>query len=224
MAKVQEKAQAIELRKAGLSYKEIMARIPTITSKGTLSYWCNRVTFTSEQIARIEKNMREGRDRSRFKAILANRKNRQLRDNAIIEAAQKEFNNYREDPFFTFGLALYWSEGAKAQRHFQFANSDPRLIRFMIRWIEIYLKIPKQELSLRLYSHKVYRNENCEEYWEKEIQISRKKFYKTIYKPTPHTIKKNPNYKGCFRIDIGRVAPWLKIIAWEECFEQFMRP
>lgn len=220
MAKVQEKARAVELRKRGLSYNEIMARVPAITSKGTLSYWCNRITLTSEQIARIERNMQEGRDRARFRAIFVNRSNRELRDNAIIKIARKEFLHYKSDPFFTFGLALYWSEGAKTHRHFQFANSDARVIRFMIRWIGKYLKIPKHDLGVRLYIHKIYQHENCEEYWEKEIQIPKEKFHRTIYKPTPHKLKKNPNYKGCLRIDIGRTAPWLKVIAWENCFEK----
>lgn len=224
MAKVQEKAQAIELRKGGLTYKEIMARIPSITSKGTLSYWCNHITLTSPQIARIERNMRKGRDRARFKAILVNRRNRELRDNAIIEAARVDFDRYKNDPFFTFGLALYWSEGTKTHRHFQFANSDARIIRFMIKWIETYLKIPKCDLGLRLYMHKIYQHENCEGYWEKAIRIKKEKFRRTIYKPTSHKLKKNPDYKGCFRIDLGKIAPWIKVMAWENYFEKLMRP
>ncbi|OGZ44351.1 MAG: hypothetical protein A3J55_03595 [Candidatus Ryanbacteria bacterium RIFCSPHIGHO2_02_FULL_45_17b] len=224
MAKVQEKARAVELRKKGYTYKEIMKAIPTITSKGTLSDWCNQIILTTTQLARIEKNMQLGRDRARFKSIVTNRKNRELRDGQIAKVARMEFELYKKDPFFTFGLALYCAEGAKTQRHFQFMNSDTRIIQFMIRWVEIYLKIPKQDLGLRLYIHKIYQHEHCEKYWEKEIGVSKAKFSRTIFKPTPHKIKKNPNYKGCFRVDIGKVAPWLKVMTWESLFNESMRP
>lgn len=220
MLKVQERAQAIELRKQGHTYKEIMKAIPTITSKGTLSYWCNRIVLTQEQLGRLEKNMREGRDRARFKSMITNRRNRELRDELISEIARKEFEQYKKDPFFSFGIALYWSEGGKTQRHFQFSNSDSRLIKLMMKWVEKYLKIPKEQMSLRLYTHKIYQHENYEDYWAKETGVAKEKFFRTIYKPTPHTIKKNPSYRGCMRIDIGKTAPWIKIMEWEKCFEK----
>lgn len=223
MAKVQEKAKAVELRKGGYTYKEIMEAIPSITSKGTLSYWCNRIALTPEQLTRIERNMQQGRDRARFQAILTNRKNRELRDELIVKTAREEFEQFKNDPFFTFGLALYWAEGAKTQRHFQFTNSDPRLIKTMILWADRYLGITKKQIKLRLYTHKIYQNENCEIYWEKVTGISKEEFFRTIYKPTPHKIKKNPGYKGCVRIDITKVLPWVKMMAWERCFEKMMR-
>lgn len=223
MAKVQERAKAVELRRQGYTYKEIMQNIPSVTSKGTLSYWCNRIVLTPEQFARIEKNMRVGRDRARFKAILANRKNREHRDELMAQVARREFERNKNDPLFAFGLALYWSEGAKTHRHFQFANSDSRLINAMMRWIEKYLYIPKEYLKPRLYIHKIYKHENCEVYWEKETGIAKERFSRTIYKPTPHKIKKNSDYKGCMRIDIGKIAPWIKVIEWERCFAKLMR-
>ena len=223
MAKVQEKAKAIELRRRGYTYNEIMRAIPSVTSKGTLSYWCNRIILTSKQLSHIEKNMQIGRDRARFKAILTNRRNRELRDELTAKVARKEFEQHKNDIFFTFGLALYWSEGAKTHRCFQFANSDSHLVKAMIRWIEKYLCIPKERLKLRLYIHKIYQHEDCEIYWEKETGIAKEKFMRTIYKPTPHKIKKNPGYKGCVRIDMGKVAPWIKVTEWEKCFKKLMR-
>lgn len=222
MAKVQEKANAISLRKQGHTYKEIMAIIPNI-AKGTLSRWCNSIQLTPEQFRLIEKRMQVGRDRARFQAIITNRKIRENREQIIKKFAEEEFAKYKNDPFFNFGLALYWAEGAKTSRRFQFMNSDPNIIKIIIKWIADYLKIPKEQLKFRLYIHKIYSHENHENFWEQTTGIKKDKFLKTIYKPTPHKIKKNVNYRGCLRIDLSGVNIWLKVMEWQNCLKNHLR-
>ena len=223
MARVQEKALAIKLRRGGCTYKEIMEKIPSVTSKGTLSHWCNSIVLSSAELRQLEQHTNLKIGRGRFNAAMVNRKKREERDGVIIKEAIKEFENYKQDPLFCFGLALYWAEGSKTQRQFQFTNSDPRLIRIMIAFVEKYLGILKSDLKLRIYMHKVYEGENCEDYWVGETGLSRNQFARSIYKATPHPIKKNLNYKGCVRIDVSRVAIWLRVIEWEKCFEKTMR-
>ena len=75
MAKVQEKTKAIELRKLGYSYKEILGKIPNI-AKSTLSHWCNAVELTPKQIENIRKRTKEKIDQGRLKAAIVNRKKR----------------------------------------------------------------------------------------------------------------------------------------------------
>ncbi|MBI1755148.1 hypothetical protein HY250_00925 [Candidatus Azambacteria bacterium] len=223
MAKVLEKIKAVALRRKGLSYREIMDRIPSIVSKGTLSRWCNAITLTPSQFAKLEKHMHVSRDRARFRAIITNRRNREKRDNEIGRIARKEFEQYKKERLFFLGIALYWAEGAKTNRCFQFMNSDSTLVQIMIRWIKRYLKVQKDGIKIRLYLHKIYKNENCENFWEKVTGIPQWKFLKTVYKPTRHTVKKNLSYKGCARVQVNKVAPWLKVMEWENCVAKLMR-
>lgn len=167
--------------------------------------------------------MQEGRDRARFQATLTNRRKREEREQEIKKIAFREFKKYVKENFFAFGLALYWAEGSKKTRRFQFMNSDYRLVKAMVRWVEKYLKIPKNELQIRLYIHKPYSDENCEYFWSKVVGVPQDKFSKTIYKPTPHTIKKNRDYKGCIRIEVRKVLPWLKVMNWQEFYKTSMR-
>lgn len=126
-------------------------------------------------------------------------------------------------PLFITGLVLYWAEGAKTQERFQFINSDPRIIQIMKDWLINFCNIPEERMNFRLYIHKIYAHEQCEKFWSKIIGIPVLRFQKTVYKPTPHRVKKNPNYKGCLRIDCGGVELFRKIMGWEEALVKHLK-
>ena len=222
MARVLEKSKAINLRKQGYTYREILNIIPGI-SKGTLSYWCNRIDLTTDELKKIESRSRERSEKARLDAALTNRRKRREREEIITDVAKKEFNRYKNEEFFSFGLALYWAEGSKKFRRFQFTNSDPYLAKIMLRWMQKYLKIGQKEFTLRLYIHKVYSYQNCEGFWSKTLGVPEKKFLKTVYKPSPHKIKKNENYMGCLRIEARRVLPWIKTMEWQALYKKLKR-
>lgn len=99
-------------------------------------------------------------------------------------------------------------------------NSDPRLVVLMLSWAKKYLKVASERIRARLFIHKIYAYENHEKFWKKIITIPQTNFLKTIYKPTPHTIKRNPSYKGCIRLDAGGVNEFYMIQSWKELFTQ----
>jgi len=210
-----DKQKAIFLRKQGLSYKEIIATIPNL-SKGTLSGWCKDIELTNAQIENLKKRTTDRMEKARLMSGIVNHKKRLNREKDIINIAKKDFLKYKNDPFFNFGIALYWAEGSKTQRMFQFMNSNPAIIKIMVQWVEKYLKIDKMELKLRLYTHSIFANEKYEEFWSNLLKIPVKNFLRTIYKQTPHNFKKNPNYKGCLRLENYKVANWLTIMSWIE--------
>lgn len=219
MSKVQEKNDVISLRRKGYTYREIMKVVPNV-AKSTLSKWCNSIELTPAQYLKLKENMETGRDRGLFNTIVRNRENRGKRDELIRRAAREEFKTYNKDPFFAFGVALYWAEGSKKSRRFQFTNSDSRLINAMVRWTNKYIRTPKKDLIFRLYLHKVYEAEDPEGFWSRAIGVPRESFLRSVYKSTTHGAKKNPNYKGCVRFDARRVAPWIMIDEWQNCFAE----
>ena len=197
---VELKRKAIEMRKQGFSYKEIQAVISV--PKSTLSGWVSNLELTPEQLDRLEEKMSLGRDRARYQAILTNRKKRRVREEKARKEAATLFDKHKDNPFFTLGLSLYWAEGAKKSSNFQFMNSDPKMIRLMVKWVELFLEVPRLEQWYRLFMHKPYADEKCEEFWSHVIRVPLKNFKKTVYKPTPHSVKKNPLYKGCLRVSV----------------------
>lgn len=213
-AKVQEKNKAIKLRKKGYSYKDILREVPV--AKSTLSNWLKDLPLTKREKEYLKTRRNKNISRGRIKAATANRENRIERDKQLFQNAKEEFSKFEESAFFQTGVALYWAEGSKKSHSFQFINSDADMIKLMINWIEEFLKTPKENLSYRLYIHKPYAHENCEEYWSDVVGVSSSIFKKTIYKPTRHLHKKNPAYKGCLRITIPKGKKILiKMIAWQ---------
>lgn len=211
--KVQEKRMAIELRKQGLSYREILKRVDV--AKSSLSGWLKHLDLTSEQLKNLEEKVKNGQDQGRIKSSLANRQKRFEREAKVFEVAKVDFEKNNGDNFFMLGIALYWAEGSKRTTNFQFINSDPDIIRLMIRWCEKYMNVTKEGLKIRLFMHEIYANENCEDFWAVVTGIPKVKFQKTIFKPTRLSFKKNPNYKGCLRITINRVESLRRVLAWK---------
>ncbi len=197
---VLEKQRAIELRKKGYSYNEILREIDV--AKSSLSLWL-KDTPLSENEKRLLKTRIRGRlTLGRLKAAAAHRANREKRDRLLFEAIKKLFYQYKNEPLFFMGIILYWAEGSHRSSSFIFTNSDPDMMNVMLDWTERYFNLPRAQTKVRLYVHKPYAHERCEEYWSQKIKVPLLQFQKTIFKPTGKLIKKRPNYKGCLRIEI----------------------
>ncbi|MFB6307108.1 MAG: hypothetical protein ABEH43_09015, partial [Flavobacteriales bacterium] len=143
------------------------------------------------------------------------------REEKAKEEAKKEFENHKNNSFFVFGLSMYWAEGSKKHPPPHFMNSDPRIISPMVKWFEKFLGYSKDEMKFRLYIHEPYKDENCEEFWSNVINVPSHKFKPTVYKPTKHSVKKNPDYKGCFRITIGGTHELRKLKAWQNLLSKY---
>lgn len=212
-ALVREKELAITLRKRGRSYREILATVPV--AKSTLSEWLRDLALTQSEkkILRHRKDSNITRGRIRAAAALSTR--RLEREKILFSEAEKEYENFKTDPLFAVGIALYWAEGSKRNSSFSFTNSDPDMVNLMLAWVECFLGWSRSIVKARLYIHKPYAHENCEGFWQKRISIPIENFQRTIYKPTGLLVKKRPNYKGCLRVHIDKVAFLKKTLFWQ---------
>jgi len=210
--KVREKEKAIQLRKKGYSYKDILKEVPV--AKSSLSLWLKDVHLTDSEKKYLKSRRDKNITRGRIKAASVLRGNRLERESLLQEEARREFKSYVGDSLFQVGVALYWAEGAKRNSYFSFSNSDTNMTNLMLLWIEKYLNISRDDINACLYIHKPYAHERCEEHWSRETNIPLNNFRKTIYKPTSRLVKKRPNYKGVLRISVTRKAPLLKMKFW----------
>lgn len=218
-ARLEEKKLAIELRKKGLSYKEIQIQVPV--SKSLLSGWFEYIELTTDEENFIKSRIKERQDKGRISSMISNRNRRIQREVVAFEDAKKLFDLYRNEPTFLTGVALYWAEGSKRTGEFQFINSDPDMITFMYKWIQTFMCISRDAIKCRLFIHDIPGYENSKLFWSQILEIGSDKFEKTIYKPTRHSIKKNPNYKGCLRLSFSGVY-FLRIVkAWQKLLVQY---
>ena len=185
-------------------------------SKGTISRWLANIELTDAQRQELESRSSKGR----LRASATIRLKKQLRLKSHANLAKELFKKHYTDTFFIAGLVLYWAEGTKTTESVHFMNSDPRLVLLMLKWARKYLNVPLEKIKARLFIHKIYAHENHEQFWNTIIKIPKNNFLKTIYKPTPHTIKKNPSYRGCVRLDAGGVREFYMIESWKKLFSE----
>lgn len=210
---VQEKERAIALRKKGFSYNEILKQVPV--AKSSLSLWLKDLPLTKQEKDILRRRKNTNISRGRIKAAGVLHQNKLDRQKFLLYEAKKTFDQYKEEPLFHTGVALYWAEGGKRTDQFQFMNSDASMISVLITWLESYTDYSKGDLSFRLYIHKPYIHENCELYWKNQLRIETSQFKKTILKPTGFGVKKRPQYRGCMRLEVPRSsALLLKMKFW----------
>lgn len=218
---VQEKERVIELRKSGLTYKEIGQRVPV--SKSSISVWLKGCSLTPLEKSVLKHNAHSNISKGRIRAAASLRDKRLKRDQVLFSVAKQEFNASKCDPLFLTGISLYWAEGSKRNSAFAFTNSDADMMYVMLLWMRQFLGLSVSDIKARLYIHKPYAHERCEEYWAEQTKIPLANFGKTIYKPTGLLIKKRPDYKGCLRIETGKTAHLRKMLFWTNMLVEYYR-
>lgn len=201
-ALVQYKAQAIALRQKGYTYNEILKQIPV--AKSSLSLWLKDLPLTSQEKHYLNSKRASKMSAGRIRAAAANHQN--LVNRRAIQAPQfkDKFSRYKNETLFQLGIGLYWAEGAKSSGGVIFTNSDPAMINVMLDWFETYFELSRNSFRYRLYVHRPYIHENCEQKWANLLNVPLSQFTPTSIKPTSKGVKKRMNYIGCMRVEVPK--------------------
>ncbi len=217
--KLKEKIKAISLRKLGKSYSEIRKKIKV--SKGTLSLWLRDIKLTPEQEKRLYV---ERGQRNTYRLAKFNQRKRIERTKKIIKKAKREILLYLKNPLFLSGLMLYWAEGDKSDERevIKFSNSDPSMVKFIMKWFRDICKVPEKKFRVGLHIHKLHCREDIEEYWSKLTNIPLIQFHKTQIKHTSLRHRRNRLYNGTCAIRIGDKDLFRRIKGWKLGFLEKM--
>lgn len=171
---------AVNLRKRGYSYREI-AKLCDI-SVSTASTWLASLPGAELIVA---ENRRKAAKENTSRLLLINKARNTERKKQYKEAeriAKIEFENYRSNPLFMAGLALYVAEGDNTHpRLLRLANSRPELHRLFIRFVTQFLGVEKQAIHFWLLLYPDLEDVKCMQYWSKKTGISVAQFYKSQY-------------------------------------------
>jgi hypothetical protein len=212
----QLKERARILRKLGWTYSEIQNKVPV--HKITLSKWCRDIELTAPQI-----KARGGRYANRLRGAKANYLKRQKEIAGIQKKAEGEICPLTPYEFKIAGAALYWGEGNKSHG-LAFSNSDPKLVKFMMRWFREICRVPNKKIKACLYLHTGQNEEKMKKYWERIIDIPLGQFNKTIFKQEGSASRKyNRNqYKGTIKVQIFDEDLKHRILAWIEQLQFYL--
>lgn len=202
-----------ELRRLGLSYREIQAIIPA--ARGTLSGWCRDIRLTEDQAKRL----REIRPRHAVRREIAARMRQRALDQAaaVRAAARQEAKDLLGNPLWVAGVVAYWSEGAKRWKSVKFSNSDPGLVLLFIRWATTFLGVDRASLTAALHLHSGQCDSDARHFWSTLTGIPVSQFRKTYVKAEGTGHRKNLLYNGTVSIRLRRSGSALqRVLGWIE--------
>lgn len=160
--KRETREKARQLRREGWSVSEIKDELGV--SKGSVSLWVRDIQLTEEQQLRLQEKQRQwagankGAQANRQRAL---KKRQHYQEEGRQQARQSRFLHMA-------GCMLYWAEGAKTRRNrLQFANSDPHMLTFFMRFLREEMEIDEAwvRLQIHCHSHDPAEHERIKRYW-----------------------------------------------------------
>jgi hypothetical protein len=196
-----------DLRRAGLSYGEIMPMIDV--KKSTLATWCRDIVLTDEQVAAIK---------IRNPSVPGIPRNTQRKRHQMIELietqAALEALHLQDDPFWAMGVTLYWAEGTKASRRLELAHSEPEALRLFISWTRRFHD-PEATFGASINLHFDNDEPAAKQFWSEELDIDTARFTKSFIKPDGTGHRKNHLPTGVCRVTMKKSTDaYITTLAW----------
>jgi hypothetical protein len=189
MALPEKHEEAIRLRKKGMPYSVIRAKLGV--SKSTLSLWLRDMPLSQKEINDLRAFSPQRIER--FRQAMRDKKN--ARRVQVFQKVSKEIGSFSKRDVFIAGLFLYWGEGTKtADCTTSLTNTDPSILRFYVAWLES-LGIKRVDLRIKLHLYADQDVGELTKFWSDTLMISMDNFTKPYVKESRLT---NKTYKGMF--------------------------
>jgi len=190
------KDKAIKLRRKGYSYGYISQKLGL--SKSTLSDWLKEIPFTPNK---------EVLNRVKVAQLKSAEFKQQQRIKEIVEMrgiALEEIGRLSKRDLLLLGIGLYWGEGAKSNENVRIINSDPILIKLMIKWFKDICGLRTENFYVFIHLYPDSDIDEAIDYWSKMTLIPKKQFGKIqLDKRTNKTLRNNRKLPyGTFHLQI----------------------
>jgi predicted transcriptional regulator len=207
-AKDGQRQAARELRQRGLDYQQIAAELGV--SKSSVSLWVRDLP-RPPRLSYEECRRRQAEGVRKYWA--AERGVREAAREAARAAAAAQIGALSDREVLIAGAIAYWCEGAKSKPyrrddHVIFMNSDPALIAFFLRFLDI-AGATRDRLVFRVSIHESADIAAAQQFWQEVTGADPAQFRRpTLKRHNPRTVRKNTgdSYRGCLRVEVRRSA------------------
>ena len=173
--KLREQREARSMRRDdGLALSEIAIRLKV--SKSTVSVWVRDIILSDAQVSHLAAS--NPVYNGQFLASQLSKTRAQTARKAYQEAGRAFAGT--KDPLHIAGCTLYWAEESKGRCDVAFTNSDPEMLAFFIRFLEVCYKVLKSEITLYVncFDDQASVTET-EEFWLARLELPRTQLRKT---------------------------------------------
>lgn len=163
--------KAVRLRKRGWSYNIISRRLGV--SRSTLSGWLKHAPYSPNQavLKRIRTGPRISGERRRAKRIAETREAKNLACDEIGQVSKRDL--------LMLGIGLYIGEGVKQNEQVRFANSDPAVIKTIMRWFRSICGVPNEHFRITVHSYPDIPMKKVLSYWSVVTELPQSQFLRT---------------------------------------------
>lgn len=211
--KLKERLRAVELRKRGVSVREIQKILGV--SRSSVSLWTRDVVLTEAQQEALIRRMKVSSYRGSLAAAAIKKERREQQERDLLVEGRQRVGSLTNRDMFIAGVALYFAEGDKRSNHVAFSNSDSSSISFMMRWFRTFAKVPKSKYRLYLYLHDHLDEVAARKYWSRVTKLPLSSFGKTYRVATKaQRFRKTTHQHGVLRISISDVVLLRRIKGW----------
>ena len=228
--KIEEKENAIKLRREGKTYSDILRLIPV--AKSTLGIWLKEAKLSKAE----NQKFTEAKRLASLRGGQAKKKQRIERQQRIFLEAKSKMKNLSEYEFFLIGVVLYWAEGTKEKEYHPgsptaFSNMDPKMIILFLKWLDKICKIPKDMIGFEITLHESHRErlDEVRRFWSQTTGFSLYNFSKVYFKRSKKKKINRKNtrekYHGVLKIMVRKSSDLVrKIASWSDSiFEEVLK-
>lgn len=209
--KIEERDQAIALRKKGLAINEISKQLHV--AKSSVSTWVRHIIISPKQYDTLlqRSHTTKAIEKRRHSRLL----NEETKRNIIISEAQNQITKISDKELWLMGVMLYWAEGGKTQRMVRFSNGDPEMIQIMMEFFRRVCVVPEPKFRGYIHIHPHLNIERAEQYWSEIAKIPKNQFFKTYSKQNKSSKNKKDTLPyGVLDIYVLDTKLFLKIVGW----------
>lgn len=209
-----KKKKAIKLRKEGKSYSEINNELAI--PKSTLSYWLREIEIDKKFKKRLEKLSKRAGSLALIRRNKLQTQKAKERATKILKESSKEIANIDLEKLKLIGTALYFGEGGKSANRVDFTNSNPEMIKIIMKFFRKVCKAKEEKFRAQL---SIYDKEKISEsikYWTRITGIPPAQFIKVNISISKYSKKRRINKLpfGTIQIRIADVNLFHKISGW----------
>jgi transcriptional regulator with XRE-family HTH domain len=185
----------IALRKKGRTYAEISRALNI--PKSTVAWWLRggvkiSISLERKMLERSRKKWRKNiNEFNKVYGKIRSEEAARSREKYKKEAA-KDIKRISKKDLKLIGSALYWAEGSNHRNSFRFANSDPEMVKIMMKFLREVCNIPDEKIKARIHLYPHINKEKANSYWKNITGLSSSSFHKPQTQISKASKRKRP--------------------------------
>lgn len=211
-AKIEEKAQAQELRRKGMAIKQIAKTLGV--SVGSAHLWVKDIPVDRETKIRLAQQCHQAN-----RLAVSDKRDQRLL--TARKEAESEWVRLRESPEFMFGLALYLGEGYKKEGRVGVTSSEPALLRMSLRFFAL-IGCDMQRVRAGVHLHQGEDPAKALTYWSSELGLPESKFEKVVASKVSGGTRARHLVHGTGLVRVSHTAVKWKLNRWMELAREQM--